>query len=127
MNQLLDDVLKEGAPPGNGEAVLERSLAALRGRRRRRAAFRQCLVAFPAVVAVALGWTLAQRWNDPGRSVAETSGAVVHGTTPPVIELISDEELFSYFPDRPLALVGPEGHQQLIFLDRPIEPQLGQN
>ncbi len=35
------------------------------------------------------------------------------------LEIITDEELFSLFPNRPLALVGKPGHQQLIFLDQP--------
>jgi hypothetical protein len=37
---------------------------------------------------------------------------------PSTVEFISDEELLSLFPNQPLALVGPEGRQQLVFLDQ---------
>jgi hypothetical protein len=36
------------------------------------------------------------------------------------VRVISDEELFALFPGRSLALVGPPGHQQLVFLDEPV-------
>ena len=35
------------------------------------------------------------------------------------VKIISDEELFALFPNRPLALVGKPGHQQLVFLGHP--------
>lgn len=33
------------------------------------------------------------------------------------IRFINDEELFALFPDRPMALIGEPGQQQLVFLD----------
>lgn len=42
--------------------------------------------------------------------------------TPPAdgrdAKFITDEELFALFPNRPLALVGKPGQQQLVFLDQ---------
>ena len=33
------------------------------------------------------------------------------------VKIITDEELFALFPNRAMALIGPPGRQQLIFLD----------
>jgi hypothetical protein len=34
------------------------------------------------------------------------------------IKVISDEDLLALFPDRSMALLGPPGQQQLVFLDK---------
>lgn len=34
------------------------------------------------------------------------------------VRIISDEELFALFPGRAMALIGPPGKQELVFLDR---------
>jgi hypothetical protein len=33
------------------------------------------------------------------------------------VKLITDDELLALFPDRPVALIGKPGQQQLVFLD----------
>jgi hypothetical protein len=38
------------------------------------------------------------------------------------VKIITDEELFSLFPNRSMVLVGQPGHQQLVFLDQPEKP-----
>jgi hypothetical protein len=34
------------------------------------------------------------------------------------VEYITADQLFALFPNRPMALIGKPGHQQLIFLDK---------
>ncbi len=38
------------------------------------------------------------------------------------VEIISDEQLFALFPNRPLALLGKPGQQRLVFLDQVQNP-----
>jgi hypothetical protein len=45
----------------------------------------------------------------PAMSVASVAASKV--------EFINAEQLFALFPNRPMALVGKPGHQQVIFLD----------
>jgi len=53
-----------------------------------------------------------------GHRVEATLGNVVDSQHQDV-KRISDEDLFSLFPDRSMALIGQPGHQQLVFLDLP--------
>jgi len=46
--------------------------------------------------------------------VVEPAPDMVPGTR---IRELSDQELFAFFPDRPLAVVEKGGHQELVFLD----------
>jgi hypothetical protein len=49
---------------------------------------------------------------EPKRAVTENRPAAT-------VKRISDEELLALFPGRSLALIGPPGHQELVFLDAP--------
>jgi hypothetical protein len=42
------------------------------------------------------------------------------------VKLINDDELLALFPDRPVALIGKPGQQQLVFLDKPTKRVGGQ-
>ena len=61
----------------------------------------------------------------PKSSVQEVATSSLPGATaflPPAdtvkVKFITDEELLALFPDRPVALIGRPGHQQLVFLDK---------
>jgi hypothetical protein len=121
LDRLLDDVL---APEGTGEfreATLQATLAAIQRQKRRRSLARKAaLIALPVALAGGLRWLQpAERTQPQQASVAPQSAPTVPAQFIPGtdIRLISDEELFALFPDRPLALIGPKGHQQLVFLD----------
>lgn len=101
---------------------LQHALAALRRRKRRAQIIQYGLLTAVPILAVvlAVAW-----WESPDTG---TVGATATGTLiqqaapraepgPPTVKCIDDEELFALFPKRSLALVGPPGHQQLIFLD----------
>jgi hypothetical protein len=104
------------------QASLEAGLAALSRRRRQRrfgaACAVACLVAFGVVVIHSLH-----------ESLGRNSGAIARApffsvSRPPDqdgVKVIGDEELFALFPDRPIALIGKPGHQQLVFFDRPTQ------
>lgn len=121
LDRLLDDVLAPEAADGFREAALRTTLAAIQRRKRRRRLARTAgLLVLPVVLAGSLWLLQPARRAEPQRaSVAPQSNAPAPFQTIPGtdIRLISDEELFALFPGRPLALIGPKGSQQLVFLD----------
>jgi hypothetical protein len=56
------------------------------------------------------------RFQPPHQATASNAMAFSH-TAESKVEYITTEQLFALFPNRPMALVGKPGHQQLIFLD----------
>lgn len=121
LDRLLDDVLVPEAADSFREATLRTTLAAIQRRqRRRRLARKAALIALPVVLAGGLWWLQPTERTEPQQARVVTQptatgpAQVIPGTD---IRLISDEELFALFPDRPLALIGPKGNQQLVFLD----------
>ena len=115
---LLNDVLAEAAPDDFRQSSLEWTLGLARRRRRIRYAVRTGSVALFLAAAVA-GWLLVPVRH--GSITARPTPAERRGSDNPVvtIETINDEELLAAFPDRPLALIGPPGQQDLVFLDQP--------
>lgn len=105
------------------ETSLSDGLRVMAQTRRRRAIIRATgLAVLPALALclVLLGQHARQsERNNPMPSTAALSSAPEMPSASSV-EYISDNELLALFPDQPLALVGPEGRQQLIFLDRAI-------
>ena len=119
-DQLLKEILGADEVAGFRQASLEQGLAAMRKAHARRRALRtSALVMLPVVLAAAV---FVHQW--PVSSVKSVPPVLVpRPTTPPPraassIKFITDEELFALLPDRPLALIGPPGHQQLVFLDQ---------
>lgn len=117
LDQLLDAVLA----PDHPDESLAPMLSAVRSRNRRRKLTRSvALLVLPIVLAGGLWLQQASSRQDlhqtdaTPEAIASTTPQTVPGTD---IRLISDEELFALFPDRPLALIGPKGAQQLVFLD----------
>lgn len=120
-NSLLNELLTGEEVAQFREASLQHGLTVLR-RRKRRARVFQCgaLVALP-FIALALVFSLRQA---PEATMAKATPQ--HSTPatapqanpePPPVEVIDDAELFALFPNRSLALIGPPGKQQLVFLD----------
>lgn len=122
LDRLLDDVLAPGTADDWRNESLQSGLAAIRRRRRRELSVQAgAVIVMPFVLAVLI-WTLGiNRSFDRSPSAVATQPAAtpvpeqfIPGTD---IRIISDEELFALFPDRPLALIGPKGNQELVFLD----------
>lgn len=120
-NQLLDPVLGLDEMEKLRQATLEAGLTGLRRRRARRQVVRVCAVAclFVLPVCTIHFYRGDSATRNAGSVAAPASNTVVanrvqEGGT----KIITDEELFSLFPGRPLALVGTPGHQQLVFLDK---------
>jgi hypothetical protein len=112
---------------------LARGLKELRRQRHRRTLGLAALACLPValVLALALEESRRDRYLPHVRQiiVAQTGSAPSNGLTTErrgsgvgstqlTTRVITDDELFALFPGRALALVGPPGSQQLIFLDR---------
>ncbi len=128
-DRLLTEVLTDEVLQACRLATLECGLAGMRRHRRHRRAVKVCsvvgLVIIGAVAAVC-ALKLADR-VDPtmaGRLAAPPNLASDSNSN---LKVITDEELFALFPDRPLALVGKPGHQQLVFLDEPRAIGVGES
>jgi len=113
--QLLREILEEGEGTDFRAASLARGLDFLRRRQRR---VRMAQVCAAGVLAGLLVFGLV--WH-PALRPGGTRMAVVTASVPPTetakVRIITDEELFALFPNRAMALIGPPGRQQLIFLD----------
>jgi hypothetical protein len=117
--RLLDPVLTGADVEDLRRASLEQGVAVLRWRSRRRRLARVCLlIALPAWVGVAVWFwqfhLFSDSLNSRNRSVAMASIK----PPPSRVSFITDEELFTLFHGRSLALIGPPGHQELVFLDQ---------
>ena len=116
-DELLTDVLAEETQLR--EKTLELGLDQVRRVRRRRHTMRVAgAICLPILVLAA-----AIRVRDFSATKNPTPGAVAHVTeaekTIPgtSIRVLNDEELLELFKGRPVALIGPAGHQQLIVFD----------
>jgi 4-amino-4-deoxy-L-arabinose transferase-like glycosyltransferase len=106
------------------QTSLEQGLNALRRQQRRRRAGRGgALLLLPLLFAFAVLWHRSPATSN--RQIASTNPMTAVIPTPPAVgrdpKFITDEELFALFPNRPLALVGKPGRQQLVFLDQPAK------
>jgi hypothetical protein len=121
LDRLMEDVLTPDHPDKFRGETLEATLAVVRSRKRRRKLVQSAaLIALP--LALAGGLWLQRHVARPGLHPTRTTSEAAASTPAPTIpgtdiRLISDEELFALFPGRPLALIGPKGNQQLVFLD----------
>jgi hypothetical protein len=120
MNFQDDDPLLKDVLDTDSDALrrnsLDRTLAALRRRRQfvrvQRIAVVGCFFAMGAVALLMLN----RNSPDPVAKMEAPPRLVDHEATP-IVDVISDEELFALFPDRPVALIGKPGQQKLVFLD----------
>lgn len=98
---------------------LEAGLVALR-RKRTRHRIGQTALFVPALLALALVLRTAvhDKSNSPASAEKSSAAGFKEGST----KMISERELFALFPNRPMAVVGKPGHQQVVFLDQlPIQ------
>ena len=117
-DRLLNELLVGDELDAFRRASLEESLALLRGRNVRRQRIRRAaLVAVLLLAPAILLKDLVPRKSD------RTAGVVSRPVSKQDVEIISDEQLFALFPNRPLALVGKPGQQQLVFLDELNPPK----
>ncbi len=126
-HRLLLEVLTGAELDSLRERSLARGLAAARARRGRRRLLQAGIIGtlvLAAVSASVLTWRArgpVPTSNTP-RAIAAARPVVEQATDR--VKIISDNELFALFPNRPLALIGPVGHQRLVFLDEaPPEPR----
>ena len=115
--QLLCDVL---ADDELRQATLQRALVEMGRVRRRRRIFRRAVVCFPLIVLVAITAgrnVLKEKEPAPAERSMVRVEQKVPGTS---IRIIDDEQLLELFNGRPVALVGPPGHQQLVLFDEVI-------
>jgi hypothetical protein len=105
---------------------LKRMLVSARTRRRRRQLTWTCLGLLIPVIWGAIH--LLTRSPLAPVSIAGSVPPAPHAVisrdkAPAKVNFISTEELLALFPGRPLALVGPAGRQELVFLDEPLASQ----
>ena len=113
-NELLADVLT--GETSLRATTLELGLAEMqRLRKHRRAARVAVFVWAPLLLlAAALFFREFPKSANPPPSALVNAEALIPGTS---IEVLSDEQLLALFKGRPVALVGPAGHQRLLLLD----------
>ena len=122
-HRLLDEVLTGPELTEFRESSLREALAVLHRRQRRRRLVREGSLALLPLLVVSL--IVFSRPANPSSRVATAVEPTVIASVPELarptsVEYISDEELLALFPNQPLALVGPEGQQQLVFLDQTL-------
>jgi|SRR5271163_463480 len=113
--QLLAELLGGEEAAGLREATLTAGLKAMRWKRRRR------LAAYVSVLV--LPWAILLHPTHQQKAVVTEASAK---PAEPKVEEITTEELFALFPNRPVALVGKPGEQQLVFLDQPQQGAAGE-
>jgi hypothetical protein len=119
-DRLVDEILQTDELADLRQASLEKGLSALHQRQLRRRALRICAMgAGPVILALAaLVWirvTFLGKPN-PGSASPVVSVPAAPAKADP-IKFIDDEQLLALFPDRPVALIGKPGQQELVFLD----------
>jgi hypothetical protein len=144
-NPLLQEVLVDEKLSEFRRASLNHALAEMRRARQRRRIARIAALAILPLTMLALVWfkssstSVEPRPTSPELGVYAASPSALKNSsepvpdlasevtvkraearTPPAVETITDEELFALFPNRALALIGPPGQQQLVFLDVPM-------
>jgi hypothetical protein len=141
-DHLLRELLGDDSLENLRRDSLAAGLVALRARRRRRAVLAGASAAAVLLLAFALAWpghpagdpTANGDATPPSRLLAAVAEAdptatgatrlqpeaapaeISPDTADNGVQLITDEELFALFPGRSMALIGPPGAQQFLFL-----------
>jgi hypothetical protein len=113
-NKLLGEILGDDELNQLREGSLLRGVKEMRQRRQRATIARiSVLASLVALLAVVAFYPRAQPAHQALKRVA-----MAHTTeAASKVEYINKDQLFALFPNRPMALVGKPGHQQVIFLD----------
>lgn len=115
--ELWDDTLADSLPAGFEDEALAKMLGRARTRRRTRTATKGVLI-------LALLTPLLVITHRPAPTKDTPVVTIPHQPSPPsvapepAIQVLSDEELFAQFPDRPIAIIGTGDSKQLVFLDQ---------
>lgn len=112
-DHLLRDILADEKVEQLRQTSLDRGLATLRARRRRRRLFPAVASSLAAVALFAILTSAPREREAPVAGVASPALS----TTPSSLKIIDDRELLALFPDRSVALIGEPGNQKLFFLD----------
>ncbi len=113
-NQLLGDILGGDELNRVRQATLQRGLREMRRRRQRAMLGRVSMMALPPLLlAVAVFYPSFKQVRPASERVVISHASAAA----PKVEYINKEQLFALFPNRPMALLGKPGHQQVIFLD----------
>lgn len=113
-NKLLGEILSDDELNQLRQGSLLRGLKEMRRRRQRAAITRFSMLALPMLLlAVAVFYPRVQPTHPALMPMAMGHTAEAASK----VEIINKEQLFALFPNRPMALVGKPGHQQVIFLD----------
>lgn len=124
-DRLLHGILDTEELNGLRAGTLELVLAGARARRHRRSLLRTTsLLAAILLVGITVILMNPQRETtlttsrSPSlpESIAEQSSTYVAENIR--VKFLSDDELLALFPDRPVALIGSPGRQELVFLDQ---------
>ena len=119
-SNLLKEILAGDELADFRQASLEQGLNALRRQQQRRRIVRIGTgLMLPLVLTLAI---LSRRGPETSNRHIASTYPTAAIPTPPAdgrdAKFITDEELFALFPNRPMALIGKSGQQQLVFLDR---------
>jgi hypothetical protein len=121
-DRLLKEILAVEEPSDFRQASLDLALMSIRRKRQTRRIACTCVLS-GLMVALASEIILNHRPKSSLQEVATSSLPGLTAFPPPAdtvkVKFITDEELLALFPDRPVALIGRPGHQQLVFLDKP--------
>jgi hypothetical protein len=113
-HKLLEEILGDEELDQLRQGSLLRGLQEMRRRRQRVMISRVSMMALPVLLLVVVAFYPRVQPTHPAlkpMAMAQTAEAASK------VEYISKDQLFALFPNRPMALVGKPGHQQVIFLD----------
>jgi hypothetical protein len=113
-NKLLVEILGDDELNQLRQSSLLRGLREMRRRRQRTVAARMSMMALPVML---LAWAVFYPRVLPPRQEVAPIAMSAPSEAVSKVEFINKEQLFALFPNRPMALVGKPGHQQVIFLD----------
>ncbi len=122
-DELWGDLLAENTPGGFRETSLARTLAVVRQHQRHRRVCRLAVIAASPCVLL-LGLVLWQeRVATLPQTISSEPAAQASGVVPGThIRLITDDELFAMFPNRPVALLGFAEDRHFVLLDEVPKP-----
>jgi hypothetical protein len=123
---LLNEILAGEEISDFRKTSLAQAQAAVRSRVcRRRAMKTGALVIVPVLAAIV--FALRQVPRSEVRISEPAHVATQAAAQPGSVRVISDTELFALFPNQEMALIGPPGHQKLVFLGQPDAKRSGAN